>query len=282
MISASRIACKVMLLAASLTMAGCADLAGVREFASLSASITGSGEMSARWRDTQKRLDAIPQPGDFPLSVTTGDRAAVHQETEKMLGVVTIYMETMGQLAADNLPSVDSQVAGLTKSLSALPNTPITPQRVEAIGILGNLLALPLDAYRQKQVRKLIEQADGPLQNILGGLAQLAAIYRSDLNNERKAVRDWAALQVTGSGTTSADFLSRRYLLDISRKYDDVESGIDAYIKALKLIATRHEALVNGLANAETIARTVQQLSASRLELIEARDKIRVALAQKV
>lgn len=282
MISASRIICRVMLLAASLAMASCADLAGVREFASLSASITGSGEMSARWRDTQERLSAIPQPGDFPLNVTTGDRKAVHQETEKMLAIVTIYMETMGQLAADNLPSVDSQVAGLTKSLSALPSTPITPQRVEAIGILGNLLSLPLDAYRQKQVRKLIEQADGPLQNVLAGLVQLAAIYKSDLNNERKAVRDWAALQVTGTGNTSADFLSRRYIMDLNRKYDNVEAGIDAYIKALKLIAARHETLVNGLATGETITRTVQQLSASRLELIDARDKIRVALAQKV
>ena len=65
MISASRIVVRVMLLAASLSMVGCADLAGVREFASLSASITSSGEMSARWRDTQQRLGAIPQTGDW-------------------------------------------------------------------------------------------------------------------------------------------------------------------------------------------------------------------------
>ena len=279
---ATRMTCRTMLLAVSFAIAGCADLAGVREFASLSASITGSGELSARWRDTQQRLAAIPQPGDFPLKFSTGDRASVHQETEKLLAVVTIYMETMGQLAADNLPSVDTQVAGLTKSLSSLPGTPINPQRVEAIGILGKLLSLPLDSYRQTQVRKLIEQADPPLQNIIVGLIQLAGIYRSDLNNERKTVGDWAALQVAGSGTTSANFLSRRCIVDLNRKYDDVELGLDAYVKALRVISGRHESLVNGLATSETIARTVQQLSASRLELIDARDKIRIALAQKI
>jgi hypothetical protein len=273
---------RLLLAVATLALAACADLGGVRDFALLSTSITGSSDMSARWRDTESRLKAIPLPGDFPLDISTGDRGPIHQETEKMLAAVTAYMDAMGQLAADKLPSVDSQVTGLKNALNALPGPPITPQRVEAVGILGNLLSLPLDAYRQAKVRKLIEQADKPLQNIVTGLIELAGIYRSDLANERNLVRDWAALQTSGTGGTPADFLSRRFVTDLARKYDAIDQGIVAYIKALELIADRHDRLVNGLASSETIARTLLQLSDSRLKLIDARDKIRVALAQKV
>lgn len=263
-------------------LTGCADLTAVRDFGSLSASITSSTELSARWRDTQKRLSAMPQPGDLPLNVPTGDRSKIHDDTETIVQVLTVYMESMGQLAADNLPAIDTQVDGLAKSLSALPGTPITPQRVEAVGILGKMLSLPLDAYRHQKVRKLIEKANTPLQNIVEGLVQLAQIYKSDLANEHKLVKDWIALQTAGTGTSQVDFLSRHYSADVDKKYDEVGKGIDAYINALELIASQHDHLVNGLATSETIARTVQQLSAVRIQLIDAKDRIRAALAQKV
>lgn len=272
----------IVLALIGFVLTGCADLTAVRDFASLSASITGSTELSTRWRDTEKRLKAIPQPGDVPLNVPTGDRSKIHQDTETMLQVLTVYMESMGQLAADNLPAVDSQVEGLAKSLSALPGTPITPQRVEAVSILGKMLSLPLDAYRHQQVRKLIEKANTPLQDIVSGLVQLAQIYKSDLANEHKLVKDWIALQAAGTGTSPVDFLSRHYLADVNKKYEEVDKGIDAYIKALELIASQHDRLVNGLATGETISRTVQRLSVVRLQLIDARDKMRAALAQKM
>lgn len=272
----------IVFVLVAFMLAGCADLTAVRDFGSLSASITSSTELSARWRDTQKRLGAMPQPGDLPLNISTGDRSKIHEDTEIMLKALTLYMESMGQLAADNLPAVDTQVEGLAKSLSALPGTPITPQRVEAVGILGKMLSLPLDAYRHQQVRKLIETANTPVQNIVKGLVELAQIYKSDLANEHKLVKDWIALQTAGTGTAQVDFLSRHYSADIDKKYDEIGKGIDAYIKALELIASQHDRLVNGLATGETIARTVQQLSAVRHQLIDARDRIRAALAQKV
>jgi len=268
--------------AAALAASGCADLSSVREFASLSSSITGSSELSARWADTQERLRKIPVAGDQPLSLQTDDRSKIHAETEKFLAAVTAYMDVMGQLASDEAPSVDSQVASLRGALSALPNSPITQERVDAVGTIVSLISKPLDAYRHTMVRQLIADADPPLQKILAGLQQLATLYREGAVNERKAVKDWMAAHLAASGKDTAGFLSRRHLADVDRKYDEVEAGIDAYIKALRVIAARHESLVNGLATDETIRRTIPQLKAARKDLIEARDKIRSALAQKI
>jgi len=133
----------VLLVVVACAAAACADLGGVRDFAALSTSITKSSELSARWRDSGARLKAIPQPGDVPLDISTGDRGPVHKETEKMLEAVTVYMDVMGQLAAGDLPSVSSQVAGLKDALSALPETPIPKEPVAAVGILGGV-SLPV------------------------------------------------------------------------------------------------------------------------------------------
>jgi len=89
-------------------------------------------------------------------------------------------------------------------------------------------------------------------------------------------------LQIAGTGATPAVFLSRRYVADLDRKYDEIESGVQAYAKALQIIAAKHESLVNGLATDETIKRTIPRLRAVRKDLIDARDRIRIALAQKV
>jgi len=274
----------LLIVIGALAAAGCADLSGVREFASLSASITGSSALSARWRDTQERLAKIPLPGDVPISVPTGDRTQAHEETEKMLALVTTYMEVMGELASDQLPRVDAQVSGLKAELNALPGTPVNRQRVEAFGVVVSLLSKPLDAYRHLKVRELIAAADPHLQAILAGLEALAGIYRADLATERKIVKDWMALHLAGTpaGNTAADFLSRRYLSDLDRKYTEIEQGLDAYVKALRLIAAKHESLVNGLATRQTIERTLPQLKAARRELIEARNRMSNALAQRI
>lgn len=275
----------LLLAVAAAGLAACADLGGVREFASLSGSISGSSELSARWRDTEERLAKIPVSGDQPLKFATGDRSKVHAETEKIVATVAAYMDVMGELASDELPSVEAQVGSLRSALNALPNTPITPERVDAIGTLVALLSKPLDAYRHVQVRELIAAADPPLQKILAGLEQLGAIYRADAVAERKAVKDWIAFHMAaspGAKPAAADFLARRYLLDVDRKYDEVEAGIDAYIKALRVIAAKHESLVNGLATDQTIKRTLPQLKAARKDLLEARERIRSGLAQRI
>jgi hypothetical protein len=271
-----------LLLFALFVLSGCADLSGVREFASLSASITGSTELSQQWRDAAVRLKRVEQPGDLPIGITIPDRTRVHDETEKILLVVTTYMDVMGQLAADSLPAVDQQVGKLASALSALPGTPITASRVQAVSLIGSLISKPLDAYRHMKVRQLILEADPALQSVLSGLQELAKIYQSDFAAERDYLRGWATVQIAGTGKTPADFLARRYMADLDRKYAELDSGIAAYVKALQTIARRHETLVNGLATDETIKRTLVQLQATRKELIDARDRIRHALAQNV
>ena len=271
-----------LLVAATLLIGGCADLSAVREFASLSASITGSGELGAQWRDTSARLKRLEQPGDTPIQLPIPDRTRTHAETEKIVAVVTTYMEVMGQLASDSLPSVDAEVSAFASAVSALPNTPITPGRAQAVSIIGSLISKPLDAYRHVKVRELILEANAPLQRILAGLRELGAIYRADFAAERKYIRGWTSLQTAGTGKTPADFLARRYVADLDRKYDDLDAGVAAYIKALEVIGTQHEALVNGLATAETIKRTIVQLQTTRKELTDAREKIRIALAQRI
>ena len=170
---ATRMTCRTMLLAVSFAIAGCADLAGVREFASLSASITGSGELSARWRDTQQRLAAIPQPGDFPLKFSTGDRASVHQETEKLLAVVTIYMETMGKRGLQEVAMQNAQKAAYAKDQIA--------------AIEGFEIAFSSPTFNEFVVRST-KPADEVIEkirteyDIVGGLA--LSKYYSDRPNE--------------------------------------------------------------------------------------------------
>lgn len=273
---------RAVLLSAALLATGCADLAGVREFASLSASITDSAAVSMRWRDTESRLKSLPREGDRPITITTGDRSKVHEETEKILRAVTAYMEVMGQLASDELPSVEPQVASLGSALNALPGTPIKQQQVQAFSTVVSLISKPLDAYRHLKVRELIRDAHDPLEKLLAGLAELGAIYQDDLARERKVVADWVNVQVAGGGRTASDFLARRYVADLERKYDEIDQGIKDYVKALQLISTKHERLINGLSTEETIKRTLAELKRTRKDLIEARESIRNALAQKL
>jgi hypothetical protein len=124
---------RLLLMVVTFAMAACADLGGVRDFALLSTSFTGSSDLSARWRDTESRLKAISLPGDVPLEISTG-------------------------------------------------------------------------------------------------LVQLAKIYRPDLANERKLVRDRAALQTSGTGSTPADSLLRRFVTDLAGAATAIPSGQPAAI----------------------------------------------------
>lgn len=108
---------RLLLLVAALLMAACAGLSAVRDFASLSASITGSSELSARWWDTEQRLGAISGASDLPLAFGACQREPIHRAIE--IGLNSALAATATVIATGQPAAVTGALASLQRTLSS-------------------------------------------------------------------------------------------------------------------------------------------------------------------
>jgi hypothetical protein len=252
------------------TVSGCANLAAVREFAKTSAATADYKQVVSDYTNSPVRQRRY-QPERFSgeLDGVVQRRAAQGPLLEAAQQVLVKYMTVLGDVAADKLPDVDSEVDGLSKALETAKfvgdgDKQIDKATASAAASIAKVVASAiLDGYRQGEVVKIIKQTNEPLQNVVAGLHEvLDKDMRESLANEEAAVRKpfgaWVAAASSGNDPDGAPPVARILNDERLDQLRVKQANLDAYIKVLDKIAQGHADLfrnVDTLDGKELIAR---------------------------
>lgn len=169
-----------------LLASGCTDLSAVRDFANSSSQIAASETVISGWRANYDAAHQVALSSEMrkadPGRAKQLEQAAADAEkytpvAEKAAQTLSLYLQTLALLADDKLPDVSSQAESIDKKLVALKVESSNTKGLAAKGSTGTILKLleiPLDAWRQTEVRDLILRSDKDVQIITEFLATTA------------------------------------------------------------------------------------------------------------
>lgn len=234
---------------------GCTDLESVRSFAKLSASAANYQQVVTDFVESPKRqIRYQPANQDQTLLEIARRRTEQKKAFADVQNVIVSYMNSLGDLAGDQVATIDTEVDGVTAALEKVKfvgeaDKQIGKETASAAGTiakkLGNAI---LQQWRKSKIRDLIRETDEPLQNTIAGFtAVLDKDLRSSLRNEEVAVKKPFQAWKAASGSREdrdgappvADILMDERVSDLKTK----EAQLDAYISALRNIAKGHHSL---------------------------------------
>ena len=276
-------------------LAGCADLAGVRDFAKKSASLTSGTEAVTYWKSGDERYKPLKEITNnlnsqiYPAQPCTPST----NEVKSVLGlqtVLTAYMSALGDLADDSLPDVSKQISGIVTSINKLPiptDANLTSAQIKqktadvnaAYGALGNILKLPLEAYQNYKVRTLIKDNATHVQRIIDGLQLTARVFQQCITSERGNITNWYNLNNATYPAGSPSFIGLFKITEtrsnLLQSYNNKYKALDSYTAALTTINDEHKKLVDGITvfDTATLKRTLSSLATAGEEISQARDK---------
>lgn len=155
-------------------LSACADLRAIRQFADRSAQAaqgTALREDYVQSLERQKRYQGRAQLEEL-------DRLAAERKKQQP-GLAALqqgvegYLKAVGALAADDVIVYDSSLDALATSLTGA--NWVSASQVQAGASLAKLLAkAATDAYRQRQLKRLIAEANADFQIVVEALAGIA------------------------------------------------------------------------------------------------------------
>jgi hypothetical protein len=146
-----------------------------------------------------------------------------------------------------------------------------------ALRSLGTLLGRALDAFRQRELRRLIDLAYDDVDRSLALLQRLAAVYADEIDGERRQAALFWRCQLSPNGEVLDKFWGRREARRVADGYAADGATLDRYTKALAKLRRDHGTLREALAfDRERLQQTVDALADTRTEL----DAARAALAR--
>ena len=232
-------------LAVSVATAGCADLSSVRDWSGSSLQGVQFASVVETYADTPKRLAHYDADARDFHEQQAELRAKQAEALELQLALISDYMAALNALAADDVTEYSRDVRTLTKALE--DTGVVSGPTVGAAGKLATtLLEAATNAWRRYQVTRLIEQANDPLQTLLGG--ELASIvgedFRRDLAIERQFLDRYFEdlLRDPEGDATGRAALNEWFIL---RKEENArrQAAIDAYLVILDKVAEGHQRL---------------------------------------
>jgi hypothetical protein len=253
------------------------DLAPIRAYADAASDLVSQKEIVDRWKNSdvelQRHTEALfdkPVPGRRDDATQKRAEAAA-SELYKVQDVLGEYFAAVGQLAADELPNVDKQVASLSDAIKMLDRNFGPPEQAAFQAVVG-LLSLPLDAYRQKQLGLLLTSQHDNIDKLLSILERSTTVIASDLKAEQQAVADPFSRLLGDVRDPALRFLVRERMLEEQRNgYAHLFSSIDRYQRALADVRMRHESIGRALnSDRAHLKQTLVSLSRARARLVAA------------
>ena len=155
----------VALLAAVLQ--GCANFKEVSTFASLSAKGAGYDAVMQDYIGAiDRRKQYQPQKFQAELGALKASREAQSAALDVLQRTITDYMQGLGGLASGNIRSYDESLEDFSENLNKV--SLLNDKEKDAVSALSTLLARSVTAvYRQHEVRKLIQDGNQPLQDVV-------------------------------------------------------------------------------------------------------------------
>jgi len=245
-----------MMLALALALGACTNLAAVREFAKTSAATADFAQVVRDYQASPHR-QLVYQPEDKAAQLRELAEGR-KQEARRLLDcqqIVVDYMNALGDLAADDLVSVDSEIDGLTKALEdakviGKADSNVSKETATAAAAIAKILTRAvLNGWRQGQVCEIVSEVDPHLQEALAGLtAVLDQDLRGSLENERTAIEKrfntWSASARANGDEDGAPPISRVLLAERVLVIERMEQQLDRYLEVLAKIAAGHRDLV--------------------------------------
>lgn len=271
-----------MMLAISLFANACTDLAAVRAWSETSVEATRFNEVVVTYADTPLRLARYDLQDATTQRLWTRQREARQAQAEaleSMLSLVSDYMSTLSTLSADSTVDFSKESEVFSASLGRL--NAVTGQSVsqETLGAVGSLVDTLSDAalggWQARRVGEIVEQANAPLQTLLGGelRSMVDTDFRRDLETERQFLDTHFESLIRDPATSpaAAAALDEWFLV---RQAENARrmAALDAYLGILDKIAEGHQRLYEGRGALDAVG-----LSKDLFKLVrEIRDEIRI------
>ena len=227
-----------------LIASGCANLGAIREFASTSSDAAQYNQLVGTYVDTPTRLMRYEPESQRPvLARQATERQAQREQLLMRQRLIQVYMDALGQLADDGLTTYDKQLDALGNALQAAKFA--DQGEAAALAAVSKLVTTAAtDRWRQGKLVTLIEQADAPLQVVVGTLVVIVETgFTTDIANEREALNKYyTELQRTSRDPAGLAALGEwREIRD--GQIRDRETAISSYVVVLKTIASGHHKL---------------------------------------
>lgn len=246
---------RMLLLAGMLLLSGCADLQAVRDFAKTSAATADYRQIVSDYAaspERQKRLQ--PQRFAAQLDAIAVERAGQARRLLAAQSVLADYMDALGDLAADDLPNVDSRIDGISKALEkagfiGTGDAAIGKETAGAAAAIAKILSRSaMDHWRQAKLEKIIAEADPSIQVVTTGLREvILQDFARSLDIEAEATRKYfeatiAAANADGQSDTVPP-LSRVLWLDRQNALAARRARLEPYANLMSKIGQGHAEL---------------------------------------
>jgi len=280
--SASAIARRIagqLSLAAFGLLTGCVNLQAVSTYTAAAGAVVADTSAAARWQQSEPRLRALGLPGDSDQVCSLGrsNRAPQAEFDAAFAEIVSVhrllgsYFQALGLLASDKLPLPATALAGSLSAVKAA-GVPVSSAEEAALKSLATLLGRSLDGYRQREVRRLIEQAHGDVDTSLLLLQRLAALYVDEIDGERRLAALYWRCQLSANGEVLDKYWGRREFKRVADGYAVDLATLQTYTQALARVRRDHAGLRETLAlDGNALKQALSALSATRTELDAAR-----------
>ena len=271
----------LVLLAAGL-LTGCVNLQAVSAYTASAGAVVADTRPAARWQQSEPHLLALQLPGDQSDVCTLGRSGrqpqaefdAAFKEIAAVHALLGAYFQALGALAGNQVPMPTAALAG---SLSAVKSAgvPVSAADEAALKSLATLLDRALDAYRQREVWRLVVQTHDDVDRSLALLERLAAIYTDEVQGEQAQARLYWRCQLSPNGEVVDKYWGRRELKRVMDGYDADRAALDTYARALARVRRDHAELRYKLAlDGDALKLALDELQATRKELDAARSAL--------
>ena len=242
----------LFILSLALFLVNCANLKGVRDFASESAKLSAYTELTTRFRDTYQReqpylsgeADRLAQENDKKRKAAYGDLLKIHQR-------VTLYMQTLATLAGENTFDLSKQIDALGAGIKAYPDLGVDEKQVNAVANISKVITKWITtAYQERAVRSMIKEGDPHLQTVLDGMMGLVRYYRKTNENEKNTVLGLFEMEIPFADNPKDRLLAtlaRAHMQSKTSEYANAQRKYNEAEKGLRSIATGHRKLLENI-----------------------------------
>lgn len=148
-------------------ISGCASFTEVRKFASLSGNAASFDGVTRDYVEAPERRKPYQPPKFHPeLESMKARREAQRVGLELLQQTLADYMQGLDALATGDMRAFDKSLVDVSASLNKA--SILDANEKQAVGALSTLLARSATAlYREHEMKKLIGQGNGPLQDVI-------------------------------------------------------------------------------------------------------------------
>jgi len=242
-------------LAIALILTGCANLGAIQEFGRMSAD----GASYTRLTNDYVQSPEVRKAYTFRADTAQRDNLTrVAEERKKQSAELAIYhksisayMNALADLAGDETPSFDPELDAMVDA--AAEARYLTEEKAEAVRALGKALTNALaSAYQQRELKQVIENANGPLQKVIASMTVVMEGFAESLDTQHTAFVSYHQTLI-GMGEEKGKDGTMREPVAAQMAYANLELGkpayaararaIPKYIETLQKIAAAHQSL---------------------------------------